>query len=131
MVREAETHKAEDDKRKEEIETRNRAEAYINQIDETLKADNPNVTPEQKAEVQKLRDELQKAIDDNDMASLKTKLDALEQAAQAMAQQMYQNAGAQGGPNPNDFAGGFGGQQSGPTGAAHDDVVDADFQEKN
>ncbi|MBR2768081.1 MAG: molecular chaperone DnaK, partial [Solobacterium sp.] len=88
---------------------------YINQIDETLKNDNANVTPEQKAEVQKLRDELQKAIDDNDMDSLKTKLDALEQAANAMAQQMYQNAGNAG---------------AGSASSANDDVMDADFTEK-
>ena len=120
MVKEAEMHKAEDDKKKEDIETRNKAEAYINQIDETLKTDNANVTPEQKAEVQKLRDELQKAIDDNDMDGLKTKLDALEQAANAMAQQMYQNGGAAGAGNAGSASGNAG-----------DDVVDADFTEKN
>ena len=121
MVKEAEMNKAEDDKKKADIETRNRAEAYINQIDETLKTDNANVTPEQKAEVQKLRDELQKAIDDNDMDSLKTKLDALEQAANAMAQQMYQNGGAAAGA----------GDAGAASGNAGDDVVDADFTEKN
>ena len=120
MVKEAEMHKAEDDKKKADIETRNKAEAYINQIDETLKTDNANVTPEQKAEVQKLRDELQKAIDDNDMDGLKTKLDALEQAANAMAQQMYQNGGAAGAGNAGSASGNAG-----------DDVVDADFTEKN
>jgi molecular chaperone DnaK len=119
MVKEAEMHKAEDDKKKADIETRNKAEAYINQIDETLKNDNANVPAEQKAEVQKLRDELQKAIDDNDMDGLKTKLDALEQAANAMAQQMYQNGGQAGA--------GAGAGASGP----NDDVVDADFKEKN
>ena len=120
MIKEAEMHKADDDKRKADIETRNKAEAYINQIDETLKTDNANVTPEQKAEVQKLRDELQKAIDDNDMDGLKTKLDALEQAANAMAQQMYQNGGAAGAGNAGSASG-----------SAGDDVVDADFTEKN
>ena len=124
MVKEAEEHKAEDDKRKEEAETRNKAEAYISQIDDTLKQDNPNVSPEQKAEVQKLRDELKEALDKNDMASLKTKLDALEQAANTMAQQMYQqgNAGAQ--PNNNGSAAGS------ASGKSDDDVVDADFKEK-
>jgi len=120
MVKEAEMHKAEDDKKKEDIELRNKAEAYINQIDETLKTDNANVTPEQKAEVQKLRDELQKAIDDNDMSGLKSKLEALEQAANMMAQQMYQNGGASGA-----------GDAGAASGNAGDDVVDADFTEKN
>jgi molecular chaperone DnaK len=57
------------------------------------------------------------------MASLKTKLDALEQAAQAMAQQMYQNPNANAGGA--DYAGG------GSASGSNDDVVDADFTEKN
>jgi len=48
MVKEAESHKAEDDQRKEDIETKNKAIAYIAQIDETLKSDNANVTHAQK-----------------------------------------------------------------------------------
>ncbi|MBP3891040.1 MAG: molecular chaperone DnaK [Solobacterium sp.] len=119
MVKEAEANKEADDKRKEEIETRNRAEAFINQIDETLKEENPNVTPEQKAEVQKLRDELQKALDENDMEGLKTKLDALEKAANDMAQAMYANQGAQASTNPQEA-----------NNSNNDDVVDADFEEK-
>ena len=125
MVKEAEAHKAEDDKHKEDIETKNKAIAYISQIDETLKSDNPNVTQQQKDEVKKLRDELQEAVDKDDMASLKTKLDALEQAANTMAQQMYQQqgaAGAQGQPNDGGAAG------ANPNNS--DDVVDADFKEK-
>ena len=123
MVREAEAHKAEDDKRREDIETKNKAEAYIHQIDDTLNNENANIPADQKAEVKKLRDELQSAIDNNDMASLKTKLYALEQAAQAMAQQMYQNPNANAGGA--DYAGG------GSASGSNDDVVDADFTEKN
>ena len=121
MVREAEEHKAEDDKRKEEIETKNKAEAFINQIDETLKSDNANVSEDQKAEVKKLRDELQEAIDKNDMETLKSKMEALDQAANAMAQQMYQQQGAQADPSAS----------AGNTSSSNDDVVDADFKEKN
>lgn len=118
MVKDAEEHKAEDDKRKEEIETKNRAEAFIAQIDETLNQENANVTEEQKSEVKKLRDELQKAIDENDMATLKNKLNELEQAANAMAQAMYnqQNANTTENTSSNN---------------SDDNVVDADFKEKN
>ena len=119
MVKEAEAHKAEDDKRKEEIETKNRAEAFIHQIDETLQNENANVTEEQKAEVKKLRDELQEAIDKNDTESLKTKLDALEKAANDMAQAMYQSQAGQ--QATGDTAG---------NSTSANDVVDADFQEK-
>ncbi|MDO4500033.1 MAG: molecular chaperone DnaK [Erysipelotrichaceae bacterium] len=115
MVKEAEENKDADEKKKEQIELKNKAEQFISQIDETLKEDNPNVTPEQKKEVEALRDELQKAIDNNDYDTLKTKLDQLEQAAQAMAQAMYQQQQANGGQGA----------------ANNDDVVDADFTTKN
>ena len=120
MVKEAEDHKAEDDKRKEEIETLNRAEGFIAQIDQTLETENANVTEEQKNEVKKLRDELQKAIDNKDYDTLKNKLDELEKAAQAMAQAMYQQQSQQASANPN-----------GQTSQDDDNVVDADFKPKN
>ena len=121
MVKEAEAHKAEDDKRKEDIETKNRAEAFNNQIDETLNSENANVSQQQKDEVKKLRDELQEAIDKNDMEGLKAKLDALEKAAQEMGQAMYQQ---QQQANPGTDAG------SSNSTSSNDDVVDADFSEK-
>ena len=117
MVKEAEDNKDADDKRKEEIELKNRAEGFIAQIDQTLEAENPNVTEDQKKRVKQLRDELQKAVDNNDYATLKTKLDELEKAAQAMSEAMYQQAQAQG--------------QQGPSSDPADDVVDADFTKKD
>ena len=116
MVREAEEHKAEDEKRKEEVELKNKAEQFIHQIDSTLKEQNANIDDNQRAEVQKLRDELQKAVDENDFDTLRTKLEALEQAAHAMAEAMYQQQAGQQGAQPN----------ANP----NDDVMDADFTEK-
>ena len=117
MVKEAEDNKDADEKRKEEIELKNRAEGFIAQIDQTLEAENPNVTEDQKKQVKQLRDELQKAVDENDYATLKTKLDELEKAAQAMSEAMYKQAQAQG--------------QQGPSSDSADDVVDADFTKKD
>ena len=120
MVKEAEENKEADDKRKEEIELKNKAESFIAQIDQTLETENANVTEDQKKQVKELRDELQKAIDENDYAKLKSKLDELEKAAQAMSEAMYQqqaqqqaNAGANNSSANN-----------------NDDVVDADFKAK-
>ena len=118
MVREAEEHKAEDDRRREEAELRNKAESFINQIDATLADAGDKIDPKQKEETVKLRDELQKALDDNDMASVKTKLEALEKAAQMASESMYQQQ-AQGGQTNN------GGNNN------DDNVVDAEFTEKN
>ena len=118
MVREAEEHKAEDEKRKEEIDLRNRAEGFIAQIDSMLADSGDKIDANQKEETQKLRDDLQKSLDENDMEAVKTKLEALEKAAQAASAQMYQqqaNAGADAGnANANN----------------DDNVVDAEFEEK-
>jgi len=129
MVKEAESHKAEDDKRKEEIELKNKAEAFIIQIDATLNNKDAKIDPAQKEQVKKLRDDLQQALDNNDYGSLKSKMDALEQAAHTMSEQMYQQAGA--GPQQQSDNGASG-QQGGASGAAGDqNVYDADFTEKD
>ncbi|MDD5792175.1 MAG: molecular chaperone DnaK [Erysipelotrichaceae bacterium] len=115
MVKDAEENKAADEKRREEIELKNKAEQFIAQIDETLNAENQNVSEEQKNQVKTLRDELQTAVDNNDYDTLRTKLNELEKASQAMAEAMYQQQQSQG--------------QS-ASASADDDVIDADFTSK-
>ena len=122
MVREAEENKAADEKRREEAELKNKAEAFINQIDNTLADAGDKIDANQKAETMKLRDELQAALDANDMAAVKSKLEMLEKAAQMASEQMYQQQ-AQG------QQGGYQGGYSQPNN--DDNVVDADFTEKN
>ena len=119
MVREAEDHKAEDEKRKEEIDLRNKAEGFISQIDAMLEDNKDKIEPKQAEETKKLRDDLQKALDENNMDEVKSKLDMLEKAAQAAGQQMYQQqAQSQGASQDN-------------TTHANDDVVDGEFTEKH
>ena len=129
MVREAEENKAADDKRREEIELKNKAESFIAQIDQQLEAENANVTADQKAQVKALRDELQTAIDNNDYDHLKSKLDELEKAAQAMGEAMYQQqANASGNANYNGT--GYTSDSNNNSSNNNDDVVDADFKTK-
>jgi molecular chaperone DnaK len=116
MVKEAEENKATDAKRKEEVELKNKAEQFIHQINKSLEDENANVSEEQKAEVTKLRDEMQEAMDNNQFDVLKEKLDALEKAAHSMSEAMYQQQEQQE-------------QQTEET--SDDNVVDADFTEKN
>ncbi len=115
MVRDAEEHKVEDERLKEEAELKNKAEQFIHQINKSLETENANVSAEQKEEVTKLRDELQQALTDNNIDILKEKIDQLEQAAHSMAEAMYKEQDAQNGQaeTPQD-----------------DNVVDADFKEK-
>ena len=117
--REAEEHAEEDAKRKDEVELKNKAESYINQIDQALQEKGDSLDAAQKEQTQKLRDELKTALDNNDMETLKKRIGELEQAA-AYMQQQQANQGAA--PNNN------GSDQ--PAGSNPDDVVDADFTKK-
>ncbi|MDY6062714.1 MAG: molecular chaperone DnaK [Erysipelotrichaceae bacterium] len=123
MVKDAEANKAEDDKRKEQVELKNKAESFIAQIDQSLNEPNANVSEQQKQEVEKLKTELQKAIDENDYDTLKTKLDELEKAAQMMSEAMYKAQAEQAQANQN--------QSQDNQEVKNDDVVDADFKAKD
>ncbi|WP_305140252.1 molecular chaperone DnaK, partial [Thomasclavelia cocleata] len=119
MVKEAEANKAEDEKKRKEIETRNKAEQMINEIDKALAEQGDKIDATQKESAQKLKDELKTALDNNDMATLEAKMSELEQMAQQMASYAYQQQG------------GAGASDTGATNAQDDNVVDADFEEKN
>jgi len=120
MVREAEENAEADTKRKEETEVKNKAESLINDIDISLQEKGDKIDPAQKEKTQQLRDELKTALDNNDIETLKARINELEQAAAYMNSQQ---AGAGAGAQPN--AGGA------TPGSNPDDVVDADFSEKN
>lgn len=114
MIKEAEEHAAEDARLKEEAELKNKAEQFIHQINQTLDNKDAKIDDAQRAEVTKLKDELETALKENNLDLLRSKLDELEKAAQAMGAAMYQQQDAQNNAqNPND-----------------DNVVDAEFNEK-
>ncbi|MEY8381179.1 molecular chaperone DnaK [Ileibacterium valens] len=121
MVKEAEANKAEDEKRKAQVETRNKADAFIAQVDTMLEDDKDKIPAKEAEEIKKVRDDLQKALDENNMDEVEKLLDALEKAAQAASAAMYQQAANQ----PGADAG-----QAANNGSNNDDVVDAEFTEK-
>ena len=113
MVKEAELNKEADEKRKEEVEIKNKAESYIAQIDQSLNEEGSKMSDDQKNQLTQLRDEMKTALNNNDIETLKSKLQQLEQAA-AMAQQYANNNGGSTNSNPQ-----------------QEDVVDADFTDNN
>ena len=121
MVKEAEANKAEDEKKRKDIETRNKAEQMINEIDKALAEQGDKIDATQKESAEKLKDELKAALDNNDMATLEAKMSELEQMAQQMASYAYQQQGGAGASDAN----------AGTANAQDDNVVDADFEEKN
>ena len=121
MVKEAEANKAEDEQKRKDIETRNKAEQMINEIDKALAEQGDKIDATQKESAEKLKDELKAALDNNDMATLEAKMSELEQMAQQMASYAYQQQGGAGASDAN----------AGTANAQDDNVVDADFEEKN
>ena len=117
MVHEAEANKEADDKRKEEVEVKNKAEQLISSIDESLSKE--GVADNVKAEAKKIRDEMKEALDKNDIATLKSKIDELERQAAYAQQAAQQQTQAQ--PQP---------EASSSSEKKDDNVVDADFTEK-
>ena len=121
MVKEAEANKAEDEKKRKDIETRNKAEQMINEIDKALAEQGDKIDANQKQQAEQLKTELKTALDNNDMTTLEAKMSELEQMAQQMASYAYQQQQA----NPNSGAGQTTSNNN------DDNVVDADFEEKN
>lgn len=117
MVKEAESNKDADNKRREEAELKNKAEQFILMIDRSIEEDKENkMDKKQKDEAIKLRDELKKAIESNDFDTLRQKVIELEKTAQAMDQYAQQQKGQQGSANAGS--------------SSDDNVFDADYTEK-
>ncbi len=116
MVREAEENKEADEKRKGDIEVKNKAQTYVDDINRTLVEKGDSLPAEQKDQLTKLRDEAQGAIESNDIEKLREIVGRLEDAAAAA----YQAQQGQSNPNSNN---------SNTQETTADDVVDADFSD--
>ena len=112
MMREAESHADEDKKRREEIETRNRAD----QAELCRRADvegrRRQAVGSDRAAVESAIEELKKASAGTDVAAINAAMEALNKAQHAAAESLYKQAqGAGGGGEPGGGASG-GGQAS-------------------
>ena len=125
MVKDAESHAAEDKKKRELIEARNHAEALIHSTEKQLKENESNAAvAAAKADVEKAIADAKDALGSDDAERIKTATTNLAQAAMKIGEAIYaaqQGAGAAGG----DTGTGDGGE----TTAGDDNVVDADFEE--
>ncbi len=118
MVKDAEANKEADEKRKGDIEVKNKAQSYVDEINRTLVEKGEGMSAEQKEQLTKLRDEAQGALQSDDINKLREIVGRLEDAA-AQAASYSQASGA---------ASSDASKGEGHEGA--DDVVDADFTDK-
>ncbi len=109
MVKEAEENAEADKKRKEEADLVNDSSNLIFQTKKAID-EYKSIEENEKAEAEKLCDELQKAVDAHDLSLMKSKKEELEKVMGNIAQKAYQQAAPQ-------------------DGAGADDTVDADFSD--
>jgi len=126
MMKEAEAHAAEDKTRKEEVETRNRADQTVYQAEKFMKDAGDKIKPEDRMAIESAVNDLKKALENNDAAAIKRTLEALDAAQMKAGQNLYSQPGAQGGPGAPGAEGGAAG-----AGAADGDVIDAEVVEEN
>lgn len=91
MIKDAEEHKEEDKKRKEERSTIIRAESLINTMEKTI-SDSKDIDPKMKEQTEKEIASLKEMIEKKQIDELKTKLDQIEQAASMYANQQANKA---------------------------------------
>ncbi|MDH3328434.1 MAG: molecular chaperone DnaK [Desulfobulbaceae bacterium] len=133
MKKDAELHAEEDQKRKELVEAKNNGDSMIHMTEKTVKELGDKVDADTKANVENEIANLKKALEGDDIDTIKNATESLTQASHKLAELMYAQAskGQGGGAGPEGGAGG------GDTGAGagsggrkdDDDVVDADFEE--
>ena len=97
-VKEAEQYAAEDKKRKEEVETLNRADSMIFEVDKQLKELGDKLSAEDKATVENELAEFKKVRETNDAEQIKNAMEAFTQKVYAVFGKIYQQQGA-GDPN--------------------------------
>jgi molecular chaperone DnaK len=130
MVREAKDHEAEDKKRREEVEARNKAESLCWQTEKILDESRDKLTSDDVASVRERIAAVREAIPGGDVETINRKVEELTKATHKLAEAMYRNVGTSGGaeaPPPDEKAAG-GGNGSKPAGAG--EVIDAEFEEK-
>jgi len=143
MVRDAESHAAEDKRKREEIEIRNNADNLAYKAEQTLKTAGDKASASDKADVQKGIDNVRSLLKTGSPDEIKRASDQLQEASYKLAQTLYQQAGASAGAaaggagngsaasgGPEAQEAGAGGDGAGPK-PGQEDVIDAEFKERS
>ncbi|HHV71173.1 MAG TPA: molecular chaperone DnaK [Clostridia bacterium] len=119
MVRDAERYAAEDKKKKEEVEIRNKADSLIYSAEKAIKDFGDKAKPEQIQAIKDKIEPLKKALEGNNIEEIKQKTEDLTKVVYELTSTMY--AQQQANPDSN--------SQTGQQKSSQDDnVVDAEYK---
>jgi molecular chaperone DnaK len=90
MMKDAEAHAEEDKKRKEEVDVRNGAESLVYQTEKFLKDNEEKIPADAKSNVEEPLAELKKALEGTDLEAIKSSMEKVATASQAVGAAMYQ-----------------------------------------
>lgn len=122
MRKDAESHAAEDKRRRELAEAKNKASTSVYEIEKVLKEHGSKLDASSKSAVEASIEKVKAAEKGDDVAAINSAVEALQQASYALAQHMQAAPGAD-----------AGGDQAGPgtDGKPDDGVIDAEFEKKS
>jgi molecular chaperone DnaK len=128
MMREAESHAEDDRKRKEEIETRNRADQAVYGAEGLLRESGDKIPAAEKQAIESAIEELKRVLQGSDAEAMSRAMETLTAAQHKAAESMYRQAGpAPGeGPGPGGPQEPQGGAAPGSGGSRPDGVIDAE-----
>jgi molecular chaperone DnaK len=102
MVKDAQSHQAEDQSRRELIDARNQAEALAYQVEKSVNENREKLAVGELSRVDAAIAEARRVAQGDDLAAIKKAIDGLQQASHGIAEQLYKSAqsgqGADGGP---------------------------------
>ena len=128
MVRDAEAHAEEDRRRREEAEVRNNADSLVYQTEKVLRDQGDKVSADERAAVEGPLDDLKKTLTGSDLDAIKSATEKLMAASQSFSQKLYETASR----DANAAGTSASGQtNTGASGAADDEIVDAEIVEED
>jgi molecular chaperone DnaK len=129
MVRDAESHAADDQRRKEEVEERNLADSAVYRAEKSISELGDKISEEQKSDLTSKVADVRAALTTDDVSRMKQSREALEQAFYKISESVYrQGAGTDGAAPGADFGGGanYGEPQQG---SSSDDTIEGEYKE--
>ena len=122
MVREAEIHAQEDRQRREEIETRNRADSMAYQAERTLQDMGGRISASLRSEVEEKVKAVRDALAGSDLTRIRSAADDLERTMQRIGQEAYSQPGTTAGE-------GASGTASGTASSGEPGTVEGEYRE--
>src|ERR1043166_5837345 len=123
MMKDAESHSAEDVRKREEIEARNRLDGLVYQMEKTL-SENREKVGAVASDVESAIAEAKKALAEGGVERLNEAFNQLQSASHKLAEALYQQAPS-GGAEGSDQASAAGASSS--SGGGEDNVIDAEY----